>query len=168
MVVRQHADFRPAIAAEDLGREQAVSARAVGQTRRNGSGHRPARVLQPDSRGARVLPRHPDRHAARLSARRLRHAAPDARSGHSDPAPDLAAGVAAARPRPLSEIRAGRAVCDRRVFDVADGAEHDGRSARHPAGLLEHREGASSLAPHDVHEDRICRRRCRRCSPASG
>ena len=57
---------RPAVAAADVGGEQDLHPRAARQARRNGSGHRAARLLQPDARRAGLPARH--RHRARRSA----------------------------------------------------------------------------------------------------
>ena len=46
----------------------------------------------------------------------------------------------------LPEVRAGGAVRHRRLLDVADGDQHDGRRARDSAGLLERRQGAAAVA----------------------
>ena len=73
---------------------------------------------------------------------------------HPGVAPHFAAGVAAARPRHLPEVRTRRLVCDRRMLDVADRVEHHGRRPRDSTGLLEHRQGPPSLACDDLHEDR--------------
>ena len=85
-------------------------------------------------------------HAARVPARRLADADADVRSAHAGAAADLAAGLAAARPGAVPEVRAGGALRDRRLLDVADGHQHDDGRARHPAGLLERRQGAAAVA----------------------
>ena len=120
---------RSAVAAQDVGGEQAVSARAVREARRDGSGHRAPRLLQPRPGGEGVSPRRADRDAARPAARAVADAAPDVRSGHPDPPADLAAGMAAARARRVPEIRAGRAVRHCHLLDVADGDQQRGRRA---------------------------------------
>src|SRR5687768_10697799 len=107
MVVREHPRSRSAVTAQNLGGEQAVRAGTVGETRRNGSGHRAARVLQPDARRVWLLSRHPHRNAPRVSPGRLEDNAPHARSAHTSVATDFAARVASSGSGVVSEIRTG-------------------------------------------------------------
>ena len=65
---------------------------------------------------------------ARVSARHVEGRPSHVRSRDSGFAADLAAGVAAARARAVSEVGAGSSVRHRRLLDVAHGLEHDGRA----------------------------------------
>ena len=89
------------------------------------------------------------------------------RPDHPDPAPGVAAGLAAARPGAVPELEAGGAVHHRDLRDVADGAEHRARRALDPAGLPERRAGAAAVAGQDASSRSCCRPRCPTCSPAS-
>ena len=103
-------------------------------------GHRAARVLQPDARRPR----------GSCSASRSRRRSASC-SGMSktltrmfDPVMQVMRPISPLAWLPLGlisvqEVRAGGALRDRRVLDVADRHQHDGRRARHPAGLLERR-----------------------------
>src|SRR5881397_1184460 len=82
-------------------------------------------------------------------SRKLRHV----RSDHPVPAADLAAGVAAARPRDLPPVRARRRLHDRAVRDVADGHQRGRRCALDQPGPPQRRPGAPSVAVPHAHED---------------
>src|SRR5207237_8209485 len=98
-----------------------------------------------------------DRYASRLPARRVAAPLSHVRSADAGDAPDFSACMAPARAGALPEIRDRGAVCHRRLLDVADHHQHDGRGARDPAGLLECCQGAPALEDNHVPEDHRAR-----------
>src|SRR5262249_15667691 len=68
-------------------------------------------------------------------------------------AADLAAGVAAARPGDLPEVRARRDLHDRALRDVADGHQHGGRRPVDQPGTPERGPRPEALAQADADED---------------
>ena len=78
--------------------------------------------VQPDSRRARVPARASPSRRRSDSCWASRDADTHVRSDHAGAAADLAAGLAAARADPVSEVGAGGTLCHRGLLDVADGA----------------------------------------------
>ena len=151
----------------DLGGEQALHPRAVREARRDGSGHRAARLLQPGARRAGLPARHRDRHAARLPARRVADADADVRSDHPGAAADLAAGLAAARPGAVPEVGAGGALRHRGLLDVADGASTRCRACARSRRTTGTSPRCCGCRARRRSRRSSCRRRCPTCSPAS-